>query len=267
MRSKGDLDRVGGAAYVAGLLDSVPSPSAALHYATIVTDKAQVRALLDVAAQISSGGYEGGYGGTELLELAEKAVFEVSEGRRRGDFYALPDLLTSTYMALSEMQSVGGVTGIPTFPDLDNQYLSGLHKSDLIILAARPGMGKTSMAINIAQNAAARHGKVVAVFSLEMPKEQLVQRMLCTEAEVDHSRARKGGISKDDFARLKGAVERLSHAQLYIDDTMSVTIGEMRSKLRKLKMEHGLDMVVVDYIQLMSSGGGGRRAESRRSPG
>ena len=263
LRSRGDLERVK-ASYVAELLDSVPSPSAALHYAKIVADKAQVRALLDVAAQINANGYDGGYGGTELLELAEKAVFEVSEGRRRGDFYALPDLLTATYMAISEMQSVGGVTGIPTFPDLDNLYLSGLHKSDLIILAARPGMGKTSMAINIAQNAAARHGKVVAVFSLEMPKEQLVQRMLCTEAEVDHSRARKGGISKDDFVRLKKAVEKLSTAQMYIDDTMSVTIGEMRSKLRKLKMEHGLDMVVVDYIQLMQGSGSGRRAESRQ---
>ncbi|MDO4733535.1 MAG: replicative DNA helicase [Bacillota bacterium] len=264
LRSRGDLERVGGAAYVAGLLDSVPSPSAALHYAAIVTDKAQVRALLDVAAQINSGGYEGGFGGGELLELAERAVFEVSEGRRHGDFFALPELLSSTYIALSEMQNVGGVTGIPTFPDLDNQYLSGLHKSDLIILAARPGMGKTSMAINIAQNAAARHGKVVAVFSLEMPKEQLVQRMLCTEAEVDHSRARRGGISKDDFARLKKAVERLSSAQMYIDDTMSVSIGEMRSKLRKLKMERGLDLVVVDYIQLMQGGSGSRRAESRQ---
>lgn len=264
LRSRGDLERVGGLAYVSGLLDSVPSPSAAIHYASIVADKAQVRALLDVAAQIVSNGYDGGYSGGELLELAEKSVFEVSEGRRHGDFYALPDLLTATYMALSEMQSTGGVTGIPTFPDLDNPYLSGLHKSDLIILAARPGMGKTSMAINIAQNAASRYGKVVAVFSLEMPKEQLVQRMLCTEAEVDHARARRGGISKDDFSRLKKAVERLSKAQMYIDDTMSLTIGEMRSKLRKLKMEHGLDLVVVDYIQLMQGSGSSRRMESRQ---
>ena len=178
-----------------------------------------------------------------------------------GELHPLSELLPEVYVLLSNIRASSGVTGVPTFGELD-KLLSGLQKSDLVILAARPSVGKTSMAINIAQNAAARHGKVAAVFSLEMPKEQLVQRMLCTEAEVDQDKARKGMISKEDFRRLKAAVGSLSGAALYIDDTMRVTVGEMRSKCLKLKLERGLDLVVIDYIQLMQ--GGNNRAENRQ---
>jgi replicative DNA helicase len=263
LRMNGDLERVGGASYLSALLDAVPAPSAAAYYADIVVEKAQSRALLDAISAVLSSGYEGGYQANELLEMAEKSVFDISQGRRRGDLHPLSDLLAEVYVMMSNIKAASGVTGVPTFTDLDVQYLSGLQNGDLILLAARPGMGKTSMAINIAQQAAARHGKVVAVFSLEMPKEQLVQRMLCTEARVDHSLVQKGRASKSDFTRLKKAVTYLGGAKLYIDDTMSVTVSEMRSKCRKLKMDQGLDLVVVDYIQLMQAGGG-RKSENRQ---
>lgn len=264
LRTAGDLERVGGMAYLLGLLDAVPAPSAAVHYASIVSDKALIRALLSLADSLSASGYGSGQDGKELLEMAEKKIFEVSQGRLHGDFQPLSAIVMKVYDQISTMKEESGVTGIPTFHDLDTKYLSGLHKSDLIILAARPGTGKTAMALNIAQNAAAKHGKTVALFSLEMPKEQLVQRMLCSEAKVDNGLCRKGRISREDIGRLKNAVASLSAAPVYIDDTMSVSVGEMRSKCRKLKTEHGLDLVVVDYIQLMHAGGGNRHPENRQ---
>lgn len=263
LRLGGDLERVGGAAYLSGLLDAVPAPSAAPFYAGIVAEKAQTRALLEAITAILSSGYDGAYRADELLEMAEKSVFDISQGRRRGDLHPLSSLLPEVYVMMSNIKAAGGVTGVPTFADLDVQYLSGLQKGDLVLLAARPGMGKTSMAINIAQQAAAKYGKVAAVFSLEMPKEQLVQRMLCTEARVDHSLVQKGRASKSDFSRLKQAVKSLGNARLYIDDTMSITVSEMRSKCRKLKMDQGLDLVVVDYIQLMQAAAG-RKVENRQ---
>ena len=263
LRQAGDLERCGGLAYLSGLLDAVPAASAASYYAKIVSDKAQIRNLMQSLEGVLLNVQEGGYGATELVDIAEKAVFDVSQRRRSSDLAPLRDLLSPVFVQMSNIKAAGGVTGVPTFSDLDVQYLSGLQAGDLIILAARPGCGKTSMAVNIAQNAAAKHGKVVAIFSLEMPKEQLVQRMLCTQAEVDHSRVRKGLASKTDIKRLSRAVTELSQAQIYIDDSMSVTTAEMRSKCRKLKMDHGLDLVVVDYIQLMQAGGA-RKVENRQ---
>ncbi|NLF80199.1 MAG: AAA family ATPase, partial [Clostridia bacterium] len=162
-----------------------------------------------------------------------------------------------------QIKAEGGIIGVPTFSDLDRQYLSGLRAGDLVLLAARPGVGKTSMAINIAQQAASKHGKTVAVFSLEMPKEQLVQRILCSEARVDSDRVRKGMASKQDLRRLAKAVNILSGAELYINDTMKVSISDIRSQCRKLKLDHGLDLVVIDYVQLMQ-GTPGRRTENRQ---
>lgn len=263
LRVAGDLERVGGLSYLSGLLEAVPAPAAAPYYARLVAEKAQTRSLLEAIEQVRRSIYEDGLSASELVELAERSVFQVATDRRRGDLHPLSELLPQVYVMMSEIKAAGGVTGVPTFHDLDKQYLSGLQKGDLILLAARPGCGKTSMAINIAQSAAARHGKIAAVFSLEMPKEQLVQRMLCTEARVDHSRVRKGMASKSDFTRLKNGVAALSKARIYIDDTMSVSASEMRSKCRKLKMEHGLDLIVIDYIQLMQASAG-RKVENRQ---
>lgn len=263
LKINGDLERIGGIAYISSLLDSVPAPAAALHYAAIIREKAQMRSLLAAANNILSNGYEGVYNAAEMLDLAEKAIFEVGQGQRSESLFPLRDLMQQVYDVMSQIKAAGGVTGVPTFPDLDKYYLSGLQKGDLVLLAARPGMGKTSMAINIAQNATARHNKIAAVFSLEMPKEQLVQRILCTEGRVNHDLVRKGMASKQDLRRLLKAVQSLAQAEMYINDTMSISAAEMRSQCRKLKMDKGLDLIVIDYIQLMQSAPG-RRSENRQ---
>lgn len=263
LRGSGDLERVGGISYLSGLLDAVPSPKAAGYYAGIVTDNARMRALSEAMSAVLAGVQEGGLSTQELLDMAEKSVFDISQERRKGELMPLSDLLPDVYQMMSNIKAAGGVTGVPTFGDLDKLYLSGLQKGDLVLLAARPGCGKTSMAMNIAQNAAVRYGKTVAVFSLEMPKEQLVQRMLCTQAKVDHSRVRKGMASGEDFSRLARAVSEMASARIYIDDSMSINTTAMRSKCRKLKLDAGLDLVVVDYIQLMQSASS-RKMENRQ---
>ncbi|MDO4582258.1 MAG: replicative DNA helicase [Bacillota bacterium] len=262
LRKQGILERAGGVAYIASLTEAVPATAAAAHYARIVAEKAQLRALIAMAAAISAEGYNGALTAAELMEMAEQRVFQLSEGRRRSDFHSLPELVDPVFALMQQIKATNGVTGIPTFRDLD-RMLSGLQKSDLIILAARPAVGKTSMALNIAQNAAVQHGKTVAIFSLEMPKEQLVQRMLCTEARVDQSLVRIGMASKQDFNKIDKKRKVLSKAQIYIDDSMYITVSEMRSKCRKLKLEQELDLIVIDYIQLMQ-GGSGRHNENRQ---
>lgn len=263
LRGSGDLERVGGVTYLSGLMDAVPSLSSATYYAGIVADKSRMRALAGAMTAVLGGVQEGGLSIQELLEMAEKSVFDISQERLKGELVPLQDLLMEVYQQMSDIKAAGGVTGVPTFSDLDRMYLSGLQKGDLVILAARPGCGKTSMAMNIAQNAAVRHGMTVAVFSLEMPKEQLVQRMLCTEAKVDHARVRKGMASSSDFTRLAQAVSSMASARIYIDDSMSINTTAMRSKCRKLKLDAGLDLIVVDYIQLMQSASS-RRVENRQ---
>lgn len=263
LRHGGELERVGGLSYLSGLLDAVPAPAAAVSYADIVVDNARKRALSDAMSTVLAGIQDGGLSTQELLDLAEKSVFGISQEKHKGELVPLSDLLQEVYQMMSNIKAAGGVTGIPTFGDLDKLYLSGLQKGDLVLLAARPGCGKTSMAMNIAQNAAVRHGKTVAVFSLEMPKEQLVQRMLCTQARVDHSRVRKGMASAVDFSRLAQAISEMAQARIYIDDSSSINVTSMRSKCRKLKLDAGLDLVVVDYIQLMQSDSS-RRMENRQ---
>lgn len=263
LKVNGDLERVGGVAYISSLLDSVPAPAAALYYAQIVREKAQIRTLIEAATSIMAKGYEGSYSAGELQDLAESVIFDVAKGRSSEQLYPLRDLMQQVFDVISQIKAANGVIGVPTFNDLDRQYLSGLRQGDLVLLAARPGVGKTSMAINIAQQAAAEHGKTVAVFSLEMPKEQLVQRILCSESRVDSDRVRKGMASKQDLRRLAKAVNTLASAELYINDTMKITVSEIRSQCRKLKLERGLDLVVIDYIQLMQ-GAPGRKTENRQ---
>lgn len=263
LKVNGDLERIGGVSYISSLLDSVPAPSAAVYYAQMIRDKAHTRALMEAASAVLAKGYEGSFNAEELQNYAESAIFDVVQGRQSQQLYRLRDLMQPVFDVISQIKSEGGVIGVPTFGDLDRQYLSGLRASDLVLLAARPGVGKTSMAINIAQQAASKHGKTVAVFSLEMPKEQLVQRILCSEARVDSDRVRKGMASKQDLRRLAKAVNTLSGAELYINDTMKVSISDIRSQCRKLKLDHGLDLVVIDYVQLMQ-GAPGKRTENRQ---
>ncbi|MEG2212624.1 MAG: replicative DNA helicase [Clostridiales bacterium] len=264
LQNSGDLAQVGGVSYISNLTDAVPSAGAAVHYARIVAEKALSRSLIAAASLITKEGYVGAYQPTELLEMAEKSIFDISQGRRRGYFQSLSELLPIVFEMMAKIKAADGITGVPTFRDLD-KLLSGLQKSDLVILAARPAVGKTSMAINIAQNAAVRHGMTAAVFSLEMPKEQLVQRMLCTEAKVNQGNVRKGLASAEDFGRLSRALTTMSKAEIYIDDSMNITVGEMRSKLRKLLTERKrLDLVVIDYIQLMQGGKNSGRTDNRQ---
>lgn len=262
LASQNALERAGGAQYLAALAGVVPSAASAAYYARIVAEKSLVRSLIEETGKIRQEGYEGSANAGELLDMAEKAVFSLSQRGIRRNFYPIGEVAVEVMEQIGQLKASQGVTGVPTFRDLDT-YLSGLQRSDLIILAARPGVGKTSMALNIAQNAAIKNGAVVAIFSLEMPREQLVQRMLCTAARVDQGKVRGGMASKDDIQRLSRELGPLCQAEIYIDDTPGVNVMELRSKCRKLKLEkRALDLIVVDYLQLMQSAG--RRPENRQ---
>ncbi|MCI8336247.1 MAG: replicative DNA helicase [Peptococcaceae bacterium] len=261
LRKQDNLERAGGVSYIATLADAVPSATAAVHYSKIVAETSLTRDLIHAAGEILAEGYAGSKDAHELLMDAEKAIFDVSNRKVSSNFDSIKDLSLQVFEQILEIKASDGVTGIPTFTDLD-RILSGLQKGDLIILAARPGMGKTSFAMNIAQQAGCKYGKTVAVFSLEMPNEQLVQRMLCTQAKVDQSKVRKGMLSGDEAGRLSAALGPLSEANIFMDDTPGITITEMRAKARRLILEQGkLDLLVVDYLQLMQ---GSRRIENRQ---
>lgn len=262
-----DMDAVGGVAYIASLMDGVPRVSNVEHYARIVKEKSILRKLIHSANEILIKGFSGEADPLDLLELAEKSIFDISQEKIQGGFVRLQELLTDTYKnmeALHERKDL--VTGIPTgFLELD-RLTSGLQSSDLIIVAARPGLGKTSFALNVAQYAAVQKEQIVGFFSLEMAAQQLVTRMLCSEARVDSHKMRSGYLSKEDWQRLAKSMSKLALAKIFIDDTPGITIVEMRSKARRLKAEHGLDLLVLDYMQLMSgsSTGGRGRFENRQ---
>lgn len=261
LRQSGELEKVGGASYLAELVNCVPTAANVGYYARIVVDKAMLRALIRVATGIIQRGYEGDQDVSELLDEAEQGIFGISQRRHRSGFVQLKDVLAETLDRLEKLVAEkGGVTGIPTFRELD-KLLSGLQPSDLIICAARPGMGKTSFCLNIAQNAAVKYGLPVAIFSLEMSKEQVALRMLSAQAMVDQYRLRTGRLADDDWERLAHALGPLADAPIFIDDSPAISVMELRVKARRLKMEQGLSLVVVDYLQLMRSG---RRGENRQ---
>ena len=263
---RGDsLEAVGGVVYIASLLDGVPRVTNVEHYANIIREKSLLRRLVHSANEILIRSFSDEEDPGHLLEAAEKAIFEIGQEKIRGGFVELPEILAATYKhieAIHERKEL--VTGLPTgFTELDH-LLSGLQPSDLIIIAARPGLGKTSLALNIAQHLAVRENKITGIFSLEMAARQLGLRLLCSEARVDGHKMRSGYLSKEDWKALAQATSRLSQVQMFIDDTPGVTILEMRSKARRLKAQHGLDLLIVDYLQLMSGTSGGRRAENRQ---
>jgi replicative DNA helicase len=267
LQRENELEGVGGLSYVASLLDGVPRVSNIEQYARIVKEKALLRRLIHSANEILIRGFSSEENADVLLEHAERSIFEIGQEKLRSGFQALHDLLPFTWNqieAASHKKEL--VTGVPTgFIDLDGM-LSGLQKSDLIIVAARPGLGKTSLALNIGQHAALKHQKVIGIFSLEMSSHQLVNRMLCAEARVDSHRVRAGLLNKEEWGSLARASSSLSKARIYIDDSPGISIVEVRSKARRLKVEQGLDLLVVDYLQLMSgtSGGGRIRYENRQ---
>ncbi|MCZ6485813.1 MAG: replicative DNA helicase [Acidobacteria bacterium] len=253
LQKQNELEAVGGVAYVASLLDGVPRVSSVMHYARIVKEKSLLRKLIHSANEILVRGFSNEEDPLELLERAEKSIFNISQENIQGGFVQLQDLLTESYANIESLyERKELISGIPTgFHQLD-QLTSGLRPSEMIVVAARPGLGKTSLVVNIAQTAASEHQKVVGIFSLEMAAQQLVTRMLCSEARVDSHKMRSGYLSKDDWKRLAKTMSKLARAQIFIDDSAGISVVEMRSKARRLKAEHGLDLLIVDYLQLMS---------------
>ncbi|HEY2931389.1 MAG TPA: replicative DNA helicase [Acidobacteriota bacterium] len=258
----GDLESVGGAAYVASLIDGVPRISNIEHYARIVKDKSILRRLIYSANEIILRSFSTEEDALDILEQAEKSIFDISEDNIQTGFIEINQLLKQSLASIE--QRVGHpemITGIPSgFHDLD-PLTSGFQPSDLIIVAARPGLGKTSFCLNVAEHVAVDKGMVVGVFSLEMAGSQLVHRLLCSRARQNSSRARNGTLGREGIAKVVRAAEELSEAKIFIDDTPGIGIVEMRSKARRLKVDAGLDLVVVDYLQLMSGRG---RYENRQ---
>jgi replicative DNA helicase len=256
MQRTGLLEEIGGMAYLSSLMDGVPKTLNVEYYAQIIKEKALLRRLIVSSARIISASYEQKDEADDLLNEAQTAIIEVAEQRIRPGFIPVRMLTEPTLemiRALSERREE--VTGVPSgFRSLDS-LTAGFHPSELVIVAARPSMGKTALALNIAHHAGTRAERSVAFFSMEMAKEQLVIRLLCAEAELDIKRVRTGFISDREFSKLKLAAETLSRARISIDETPGVTVMEMKAKARRLKMEQNLDIVFLDYIQLMRAGG------------
>jgi replicative DNA helicase len=259
----GELEEVGGPAYIASLADGVPRSANVEHYAKIVKEKATLRNLIHSANRILSDAYRAEEDADVILDGAEKAIFEIAEDRIREGFVPLRDLVQSSFATIEKLQQHKGlVTGVPTgFVDLD-EMTSGLQPSDLVLVAARPSMGKTSFVLNIAQHVGIQTDMTVGFFSLEMSKEQLFMRMLTAEARIDAHRFRSGFLNEKDYGRLSHALGTLADARVFIDDTASLGVLEMRAKARRLQSEHGLHLLIIDYIQLMQGRG---RFESRQA--
>ena len=260
LRRSGDFEMVGGGTYIAGLMDAIPRLENIEQYTKMVKGKSTLRRLITTSNQIIASCFEQEMEPDQIIDAAEKAIFSIAEDRARDGFV---DVGSIAHKRLEEIEAMAGraemITGIPTgFSDLD-KMTAGLQRSDLVIVAARPSMGKTSLALNVAQYAA-RAGFTVGIFSLEMSSQQLVSRLLCSEAHIDAHRFRTGYLNRDEWARLAEGLHRLAESRIYIDDTPGITVTEMRAKSRRLKQEHGLDMLLVDYLQLIQGRG---RNESR----
>lgn len=254
------LDDIGGIAYLSALASAVPTAVHVEYYAKIVERTATLRRLIDAGTEIVKIAYDEGVDTEDALDAAEKAIFDVTERRITKDFVSIAEVLDQFFDRLNYIdQHRGEVVGVPTgFSDLD-QLTGGLQRSDLIILAARPSVGKSAFSLGMAYGAAVTHGKTVGIFTLEMSAEQLVQRLLSTETGVDSHRLRLGHINDGEWDRISRAFGRLGEANIFIDDTAGASIMDVRSKARRLQAEHGLDLLIVDYLQLMS----GKRSENR----
>ncbi len=251
---RGELDLVGGVEYIAEVVDAVATAANLEHHARIVRDKAVLRRLIEASTGIIQQAYEGRQGANELLDDAEARIFRISQHRRQEEFTRIKDMLWETMERIESLHRGGvSVTGVPSgFTDLDN-LTSGFQRSELVIVAARPSMGKTAFCLNIASNAASQHGRGVAIFSLEMAKEALVQRLLCSAAGIDGQAVRQGRIKEADYPRLARASGVLQNAPIWIDDTPALTLLAMRGKARRLRTESDVGLIIVDYLQLMRS--------------
>ncbi|CAM5215122.1 Replicative DNA helicase OS=Ureibacillus acetophenoni OX=614649 GN=SAMN05877842_105184 PE=3 SV=1 [Ureibacillus acetophenoni] len=263
LSSKKELEDVGGLSYLTELANAVPTAANVGHYAKIVEEKSILRRLIRVATSIVEDGFTREDEVEALLSEAEKRVMEVASRKNAGDFKHIKDVLVNTYDNIEQLQNrKGDVTGIPTgFKDLD-RMTAGFQRNDLIIVAARPSVGKTAFALNIAQNVAIRARENVAIFSLEMGAEQLVMRLLCAEGNIDAQALRTGALSTEDWGKLTMAMGSLSNSGIFIDDTPGVRVSELRAKCRRLAQEHGLGMILIDYLQLIQ--GSGKPGENRQ---
>ena len=252
--SHSQLEAAGGAAYLGELSRAVVSGANAVHWAKIVRDKAMQRALIDTSAQIISNCYDASKDVPTLLDESERAIFSISERANSKTFASSSELVRSVFdELLARYNNKSVTTGVPTGYMMLDRMTAGLQPTDLIILAARPSMGKTAFALNVAMRAALSGGATVAIFSLEMSKESLMDRMLCAWGRVELSRVRRGFLEDDDWAKLSASADALSQAKIFIDDTAGLTPLALRARCRRLKAEHGLDLVMVDYLQLMHS--------------
>ena len=265
LREKGILEDIGGSSYLTTLVNLVPTASHVLHYAKIVNKKRVLRDLIDASYHIAELGYKEENAVEELLDEAEQRVFSISQSSLQQEFFSVKDALDDAWERIDMLhKGDGAMRGVPMgFPDLDN-ITSGLQKSDLIILAARPSLGKTSLALDIARNAATKSKTSVGIFSLEMSREQLIDRLIAAQAGIDLWRLRNGRLSSEgddnDFVRIRDAMEELSQSSIYIDDAAMPTVMQIRAMSRRLQAEHGLGLIIVDYLQLIK---GHDRAENR----
>ncbi len=253
LKSRQSLDMVGGRAYIATLTAEVPSTANGREYAKIIAEKAIMRQMIRTAEDITEKGYESKMAAREILDYAESGIFQIAQMRQKNDYTKIQDVLLENLKIIdAAAQNKDKITGIPTgFHDLDEKT-SGLQRSDLIIVAARPGMGKTAFALNIAQQSAVKHGTSAIIFSLEMSKEQLGQRLLAMQARVEMQKLKQGDLDRKDWDRVSLGVDELNNSKIVIDDTPGISLMEMRNKCRRLKAEQGLDLIVVDYLQLMT---------------
>jgi len=262
LRQQGSLEKAGGVTYIASLAGMVPTAVNAEHYAHIVEEKSLLRGLVSMATRIAGMGYEGGEDSDRLIDEAERMLLELNSRRSSGGFSQLNRILVEIFELIEDrFRNKGKITGVLTgFADLD-RLCCGLQAGDLIIVAGRPAMGKTSFGLTVAHQAALKHGVPTAVFSLEMSKAQLVQRVLCSEAMVDMQKVRSGNLVETDWSKLVEAADRLNSVPLFIDDSTGLMVRELRAKAKRLKAEKGLGLIVIDYLQLMQ---GSSRSENRQ---
>ena len=262
LESLGKFEQVGGLEYLAMLPDKVPTTANAMKYINIVEEKSTLRSLIKTANEIIELGYDPTEDVTDVMENAEKKIFNIMQNKDKKSYSPIKDILVDSFTQLEELYNrKQHITGVPSgFTQLDYRT-AGFHGSELILIAARPAMGKSAFALNIATNAAVRANVPVVIFSLEMSKEQMVNRILCSEAMVDSNKVRTGKLEEDDWIKLAGSIGPLSEAEIFIDDTPGISVSEIRAKCRKLKLEKNIGMVVIDYLQLIQ--GNNKRNGSR----
>ncbi len=255
LKKNGKLKDIGGASYLSDLLNTVPTSAHAERYGRIIQENFTKRQLIEAASVIADMAFREEGSAGAIVDKAESEIFAISQAATRRDFIAIKDALAASFDRLDELhKKAGGLRGVPTgFTDLDNK-LAGMQDANLLILAARPGTGKTAMVLNIAQHVSVKEKTPVGIFSLEMSKEELVDRLLVSQADIDAWRLKTGKLSDDDFTKLSEAMGELAEAPFYIDDTPGMNIIEMRTKARRLQVEHGVKLIIVDYLQLADSG-------------